>query len=310
MPNFAAWKTDNYKFVGKAFDYAYANRMNKLTPILGEVTTTSIDYELEGAGGYGELTAYDGTNLNQGKMNRGFKTIIRPEEYSKTIDIRYKQQKNDRSGECAKVGKRLGDSASMTVYLHALRALAGAFNGSLIGGDGKAWAATDHPVASLGSQGRKFTPDPDSGIFSNLMNSALSVAAITAAQTMANRMLTPDGVPFLCEMDTLLVSPELEATAKKICGDGSKLYAAEVEDINPITGLNYIVIGGGNDGFSANQWAICDRRLMKDEFNIVYNTKPQVLRSQLDNPLIDSFTAYVDFALGFGDARQIIFSQS
>ena len=31
-----AWKTDNYKFVGKAFDYAYANRLNKLLAILGE----------------------------------------------------------------------------------------------------------------------------------------------------------------------------------------------------------------------------------------------------------------------------------
>ena len=32
-----------------------------------------------------------------------------------------------------------------------------------------------------------------------------------------------------------------------------------------------------------------------------------VLQSQLDNPLIDMYTAYVDFACGWGDARQIIF---
>ncbi len=29
------WKTDNYKFVGKAFDYAYANRLGKLLNIIG-----------------------------------------------------------------------------------------------------------------------------------------------------------------------------------------------------------------------------------------------------------------------------------
>ena len=127
---------------------------------------------------------------------------------------------------------------------------------------------------------------------------------------MANRMVTPDGVPFLCEYDTLLVSPEDEAMAQRICGEGSKLYAAEVADQNPIPGMKYIVVGGGADGFHAGQWAVCDRRLMKDEFNIVYNTKPQVLRSQLDNPLIDSYTAYVDFELGFGDARQIVFSDA
>ena len=28
------WKSDNYKFVGKAFDFAYADRLNKLSPIL------------------------------------------------------------------------------------------------------------------------------------------------------------------------------------------------------------------------------------------------------------------------------------
>ena len=45
------WKTDNYKFVGAAFDYAYANRLNKLTSIIGTVSSNSIDYELTGSGG-------------------------------------------------------------------------------------------------------------------------------------------------------------------------------------------------------------------------------------------------------------------
>jgi len=304
-----AWKTDNYKFVGKSFDFAYADRMNKLAAIMGEKNTNSIDYELEGAGGYGELGQYDGTNLNQGKMNRGFKTIVTPDEFSKSIPVGYKQAKVDKHGECRKVGTRLGSAAAMTVYLHALRTLGGAFNGSILGGDGKAWAATDHPVASKGSTGRTFTPDPEAGTYSNLMTSALSVSAITDAQTKANRFITPDGMPFLCEMDTLLVSPELEATAKKICGDNAKLYPDQTDHVNPVSDLKYIVIGGGNDGFSAKQWAICDRKLMKEIFNIVYITRPMVIQSEQDNPLIDMYTAYCDFGIGWGDARQIIFSQ-
>ncbi|MBQ7713452.1 MAG: hypothetical protein IJT71_01005, partial [Oscillospiraceae bacterium] len=64
MPNNTAWKTDNYKFVGKAFDYAYANRLSKLLAILGVASSNSIDYELTGSGGYGELQPYDGSNLN------------------------------------------------------------------------------------------------------------------------------------------------------------------------------------------------------------------------------------------------------
>ena len=313
MPNDTAWKSDNYKFVGKSFDYSYANRMNKLLGILSEVTSTSIDYEIAGTGGYGELTRYDGTNLNQGEEKRGFKTIITPEEFTKSKPVGYKQAKNDKLGETKKVGSRLGDAAAMTVYLHALRMFGHAFDSAYTGGDGKAWAATDHPVASKGSSGRLYVADPDSGSYSNLITTALSVAAITAAQTMANRFVTPDGLPFMSAMDCLLVSPELEPTAKKMLGENSKLTPKlnpddDTNAANPIADMTYLVIGGGNDGFSAKQWAICDRILMQELVNIVYITKPKVMNSMLDNPLIDMYTAYVDFGVGWGDGRQIIFS--
>lgn len=303
------WKTDNYKFVGKAFDMRYANRINTLAPLLGTKTTNSIDYELTGAGGFGEMQRYDGENVNKGSLKRGFKTIITPGEFSTSIPVGYKEAKIDKSGECRKVGTRLADSASMTVYMHVLRCFGGAWDPNAVGGDGKPWACSEHPVASRGSVGRKFIVDEDAGIYSNVMTDALSVSAITAAQSMANRFITPDGLPFLCEMDTLLVSPELEATAKKLCGDDARLDPeSAAHGANPVHGLKYIVVGGGTDGFTKKQWAVCDRRLMKELFMLVYITKPQVLQSQLDNPLIDMYTAYADFGIGWGDARQIIFS--
>ncbi len=310
MANFQNWKTDNYKFVGKAFDTAYANRINKLSPIVGEVNAKSIDYELTGSGGYGEAPAYDGSNLNEGSLHRGFKTIITPTEYTLSIPVGMKQAKIDKMGETRKVGTKLGDSMALTVYLHVLRMFANAFNadGAHNGGDGKPWAATDHPVASKGSSGRSFVVDPDAGTYSNKISSALSVSAITTAQSMANRFVTPDSLPFLCEMDTLLVSPELEATAKQICGDKAKLYPDQTDHVNPVSDLQYIVIGGGADGFGAATWAICDRRLMKELVNIVYITRPFVTQTTPDNPLKDLYTAYADFGVGWGDARQIIFS--
>ena len=82
-----AWKTDNYAFVGKTFDMRYAQRINTLSPIFGETTTTSVDYELTGSGGFGEMERYDGANLNKGGMKRGFKTIITPQEFSKSADV-------------------------------------------------------------------------------------------------------------------------------------------------------------------------------------------------------------------------------
>ena len=82
MSAFSNWKSDNYKFVGKAFDFAYADRLNKLSPVFSEVNSSSVDYELTGTGGYGEAPAYDGSNLNEGRIRRGFKTVITPVEYT------------------------------------------------------------------------------------------------------------------------------------------------------------------------------------------------------------------------------------
>ena len=303
------WKSDNYAYVGKAFETRYANRINKLAPIMSEKNIKSADYMLQGAGGYGELKKYDGQNLNVGNMKRAFATIITPEEFDLAIPVGYKEAKIDKLGECRKVGSRLGDSAAMTVYMHMLRTLGGAFDPGKVGGDGVSWANTKHPVASKGSEGRKFIVDEDAGYYSNLMNKAMSVSAITEAQTMGNRFVTPDGLPYLCDLNTLLVSPELEPEAKKLCGDDARLDPeTAAHGANPIHGMKYIVIGGGNDGFTKKQWAVCDRDLMKDIFQIIYNTRPTVLQSQLDNPLIDMYTAYADFGIGWGDARPIIFS--
>ncbi|MBR6677762.1 MAG: hypothetical protein IKL23_03400, partial [Oscillospiraceae bacterium] len=87
----SAWKTDNYKFVGKAFDYAYANYTNRLSPILGERNAKSVDYELTASGGYGELQPYDGNNLNIVEKHRGFNTILTPKEHSSSVVLGRKQ---------------------------------------------------------------------------------------------------------------------------------------------------------------------------------------------------------------------------
>jgi len=311
--DFTAWKTDNYKFVGSAFDYAYNNRLNKFLSIVGVASAKSIDYELTGSGGYGEMPAYDGNNLNEAAKKRGFKTIITPQEFELTETIGYKQAKVDKSGECARVGKLLGNSAAMTVYLHLLRMFGRAYNSDYKGGDAKPWAATDHPVASKGSTGRTYVADSDAGTFSNLITSALSVSAITAAQAMGGRMTTPDGLPLAADYNLLLVSPELEADAKKICGENAKYRPQRNPDdntnaANPVADLQYMVVGGGADGFTKKQWAICDPVLMKEMVKLVYITRPTVKQHDLDNPWKDAYSAYADFGCGWGDARQIIFS--
>ena len=313
MSEFTAWKTDNYKFVGSAFDYAYKNRLNKFLSIVGVANAKSIDYELTGSGGYGEMPRYDGNNLNEASKKRGFKTVIVPEEFELTETIGFKQAKIDKSGECARVGKQLGNSAAMTVYMHLLRMFGNAFKADVTGGDGVSWASASHPVASKGSSGRTYVADPDAGTYSNLITSTLSVSAITSAQAKGGRFVTPDGLPFAADYSLLLVSQELEAEAKKICGENAKYRPLQDPSdnkfaANPVADLQYMVISGGKDGFSAKQWAICDPTLMKEMVKLVYITQPTVRQHDLDNPWKDAYSAYADFGCGWGEARQIIFS--
>lgn len=308
-----SWKNDLYPLIDKTFDYEYNNKINKLREIVSEDTINSVDYRMEGLGGYGEYSAYDGTNLSAGNQKRGFITIITPAEFNKAIDVSYKFGKIDKQGEAKKVGTRLGYAGAMTVYLHVLRMFGRAFNPAYLGGDGKPWAAADHPVASKGDSNGVSVADPDAGTFSNLITEKLSVQAITKAQTTANRFVTPDGLPFMCDFDTLLVSPELEPRAIEICGKDGKLVPDKMPDsaennANPVAGMRYIVIGGGNDGFTEKQWAVCDRTLLKEVAKIVYITKPTVMRAELDNPLIARSVGYCDFATGQSEARPIIFS--
>ena len=262
-----------------------------------------VDYRLEGVGGYGELPVYDGTSIASADSKRGFITTITPKEHALRVTLSYKKAKLDYSGEASKVGAKLADSAYMTVLNEFYRLFGNAF--TTVGADGVPWASTSHPVGK----------DSSSGTFSNLITSALSVSAITDAQNKAARFVTPDGLPFACNFDLLLVSPELEAKAREICGADAKLSPVNNPDAdaplnaaNPVYGLKYMVVGGGNVGFSGKQWAIADSLMLKEVLKLVYITKPTVLVSQQDNPLITDYIGYVDFAFGFGDARPIIFS--
>jgi len=310
-----AWKQDLYPLVTKTFDYEYADRMNKFMEIMGKENINAVDYRDTSSSGYGELPEYEDTlvSLNQA---RGFITIYTPTERSGSIDIKYKYAKIDKSGEAQKTGKRAAQSAFMTVYMATLRMYGRAFNDAYKGGDGQPWASKVHPNASKGDANGVSIIDEDSGVFSNLIEEKLSVSAITNAQVLGARFLTPDGLPVNVDFHDngiLLVSPELKPKAIEICGKDNQMSPEKLPETaengaNPVWGLKFMVVGGGKDGFSAKQWAIADRTMLKDSAKCVTITEPTVMRTELDNPLIDRYVPYVDFAVGFSDARCIIFS--
>lgn len=304
MNDIYTWPQDLYPLVKKRFDLRYADRMDVISNLAEVITQDSVDYRFEGVGGYGEIPVYDGSNIAEADQKRAFITTITPKEHALKVTMSYKKTKIDQSRESEKVGTRLADSAYMTVLNEFYRLFGGAFE--ILGADGSPWASEHHKINSESGDGETF---------SNVIRSALSVSAITAAQTKAASFVTPDGLPFAGNFDLLLVSPELEAKAKEICGPNARLIPEKNPDAdapqnaaNPVYGMKYLVVGGGGIGFCGKKWAIADSMLMPEILKLVYITEPTVLVANQSNPLLTDYIGYVDFGFGFGDARPIIFS--
>lgn len=319
IPNY--WKSDLYPLVGKAFSFAMANALknNKVYNLFGEVTTDSAYYELRGGGDFPELPDYDGS-MNEINPARGFATIVAPKEKFGVYYIHAKQWKNDKYGELRKCASQLADACYVTISNKVLRKMASAFDATVIGGDGVAWAATNHPNGSKGTQAGSLLYEADAslGTYSNLFNEELSVNAIIKLQTAAARFETPSGNPYEAEYNLLVVPPELAGEAARICGTSAQLTPKQDPDsaenaANPVYGLRFIVCGKANAdkklGFVKNQWALVDATRFKETNKIVYNTKPESGRIVQPNPLKKGFYSYVDLDVGHGDSRSILFSQ-
>lgn len=302
MNDIYTWPQDLYPLVKQRFDLRYADRMDIISKLCEVITQDAVDYRFEGVGGYGEIPVYDGTNIAEADQKRAFITTVTPKEHALKVTMSYKKTKIDQSRESEKVGTRLADSAYMTVLNEFYRLFGSAF--TTLGADGKPWASDAHRVNSESDE-----------TFSNVLHSALSVSAITAAQTKASGFVTPDGLPFAGNFDLLLVSPELEPKAKEICGPNSRLIPEKNPDgdapenaANPVYGMKYMVVGGGGIGLSGKNWALADSMLLPEILKLVYITEPTVLVSNQSNPLLTDYIGYVDFGFGFGDARPILFS--
>lgn len=302
MNDIYTWPQDLYPLVKQRFDLRYADRMDIISKLCEVITQDAVDYRFEGVGGYGEIPVYDGANIAEADQKRAFITTVTPKEHALKVTMSYKKTKIDQSRESEKVGTRLADSAYMTVLNEFYRLFGSAF--TTLGADGKPWASDVHRVNSESDE-----------TFSNVLHSALSVSAITAAQTKASGFVTPDGLPFAGNFDLLLVSPELEPKAKEICGPNSRLIPEKNPDgdapenaANPVYGMKYMVVGGGGIGLSGKNWALADSMLLPEILKLVYITEPTVLVSNQSNPLLTDYIGYVDFGFGFGDARPILFS--
>ena len=92
-----------------------------------------------------------------------------------------------------RAGKQLAEAAEGTVANDALRLFGGSW--TLTGGDGKAWAATDHPNAGKHDEGGSTFPTrtaaPSNIIARNGTQYELTTAGIDAGQVIASKFMNP-----------------------------------------------------------------------------------------------------------------------
>jgi hypothetical protein len=330
MPNLNSFTSDYYSFIGKDFTNEVATRLkqNALLRIVGQVDTNSIDYELTEMGGFPELPEYTGeiATINPA---RGFKAVIAPSERAGSYLIHYKDWKNDKKGEIKRCAKHLGQSAADTIYFATLDAFGGAF--TLTGADGKAWAASDHPNAAKYEVGRGYVADAEKGTTSNLIQSSagayltLTKTNLETAMVQASKFTTASGSPLLARHSLLLVSPDLAPKARAILGGDAEIgglfaVGGKTPDRDPssaenaassVAGMKWMVVGCGSGanarGLKGNQWALCDPDMLKETLIVVFNERPKLLMDK-PNPLIDRYTEYTAFKVGYNGFRSILFS--
>jgi hypothetical protein len=292
MLDILTWADDLYPIVLKRFQDRYDKRTDLLKMIIGyQSLKSSNQYAEEGLGGYGYVPDYNGTTITELNQKRGFKKIYEPQEKAAKATVSYKYAKVDSSGEAKKAGTKMADSLAMTQVRDFYNLFANGFNSSFVGSDGQPLFSTAHKVNSV-----------DSDTFSNAGTTAFSIAGITASQTAAQRFVTFDGLPFDCDYDLCLISPELEPKAKEFFGKEAKLIPESAENgANPVVGMKYFVI----KGFGAKQWAVADSMLLKEYAKLVEITAPLVIPNKPDNPLIQEYVGYMDYVMGWSDARMI-----
>jgi hypothetical protein len=289
----ASWQDDFHPLVVKRFGDYLDKSLDIVRMIIGKETTKSQSLSEYGIGGYGLIPEYDGRNLPELNQKRGFKAVYTPKEYAGLARVGYKDAKNDQSGEARKAGEHIADALQMTIKRHFYNLFVNGYNAAFVGADSKPLFSATHPINN----------ETGAETFSNLITDAFSIAAITKAQTMAQRFKTYDGLDFDCDFDVALVSPELEPAAKEYFGKEAKLLPDTAENgANPVYGMRYFVV----KGLSAKQWAVADLNKLKRFMKMVVTTEPMVMPTTPDNPLIAEYVGYMDLCFGWSDARMII----
>lgn len=294
---------DLYPIIAKRFEAKVDAGEKIISTLISVKDSKQIDYRIDSMGGYGEIPVYDGTTVKNIDQRRGYTTIVTPAERAAKTSVTLKYMNVDMSGEAEKVGNRLGMSMRSTVYNDFLRMFQRAYDSNYAFADGLAWAATNHKVTSDATV---------SDTFSNLITNTLGTAGLDAALKLGARYVTADGLPTGVNYDIVLVSPELAQKAAELFGAENQLTPEKLPESaengsNPYYKMKYYVVGAGNLGFTAKQWALASSEMLKETVNLVYINRPFV-KMMAETPFTMNYYAYSDYNYGFSEPRSCIFS--
>lgn len=312
----SSWKNDMFPFVKKQFDLEYraltqGNNPEEWIKTDNEVTQ---HYSTSMMGGYGALPEIPRNGLPaEADQRRGFGRIKEAKQYGFIVRIGRLEAKVNKTKECINAGKQCAGAADRSVKRQIYKLIADAYNNVELGGDGQPWASAIHPVASKAEENGVWVPDPDAGIYSNLINLSLTSANVAVAIRNGMKIPTPDGweSPYFYDISNtmLIVPPDLLDQAARICGPNTALTPEKDPDnalnaANPTYGLRYVI----NPLFAPNQWAVSDKRGLKNSAFINFIERPHVIEQEKADELQAVYVPYYSGQIGFVDGRGIVFS--
>lgn len=261
-------------------------------PMLFNVQGSSKAQEHDlGIGGFGDWKQYRGT-IEYDNAEQGFKTTYTHVEFARGFSVERKLIDDDQYNVISKRPRGLAMAAMRTREKDAANIFNRAFNSSYVGGDSVELCGA-HP----------YSPD-NATTFDNSGSTALSATSIEATRRLMRTYVDDRGELIQVNPDTILVPPELEATAY-VAVNTPLITGSPNNDLNFVASKSWNVIVW-DYLTDANNWFMIDSSMAKMFLNW-FDRVPLEFASDPtgDFNLEAKFRGYMRYSLGWSDWRWV-----
>lgn len=295
------WARSVLPIVRKEWELRKDAVVSPLSQFFGvENSVSSVEYS-EGIGAFDEVPEYNSSDA-EGKpaaieyddFNPLYETTFTHKEYAKGVEIARKLWDDNRTGTIRRKAQTLGYAFGLTIAKHQSSVLNNAFSSTILGGDGKALCANDHPANKNST-----TPALD-----NKGTTALSYDAVVS--TLNAGLLQDDdrGNELPVVYDTLYVPVGLQATAYEITNALNKPGTAD-NDANFLNAQQLRVVV---DPYltDQNNWFMLSTPMSQMHLLWFWRVRPELaLRPTSEYDLNAKYRGYMRYSFGWDDPRFI-----